>query len=259
MTTTILHFLIVCPLAFLAGLVDAVAGGGGLISLPAYMISGLPVHYAIGTNKLSSGMGTAIATWKFSKNGYILWKPALICSVCALIASNLGARLGLLLNDYIFKILLLIILPLTALYIFKSRSLESEKEPYPPSKTLYLSMAVASIIGVYDGFYGPGTGTFLILLLTGMAHMKLSEANGVAKVINLTTNFSGLSVLLLHGKVLILLGLVAGIFSIIGNYIGTRFFERGGVKFVKPMILIVLIIFFVKVLVEVVLQQLLTA
>ena len=74
----LMHFLIVCPLVFLAGFVDAVAGGGGLISLPAYMIAGLPVHFAIGTNKLSSGMGTTLATARFAKSGYIAWKNALL-------------------------------------------------------------------------------------------------------------------------------------------------------------------------------------
>ncbi len=107
------------------------------------------------------------------------------------------------------------------------------------------------MIGVYDGFYGPGTGTFLILLLTGVAHMKLKEANGIAKAINLTTNISSLSVLLLYGKVILPLGLSAGLFSIAGNYIGTRFFDRGGARLVRPVILLVLVIFFIKVLTEV--------
>ena len=111
----LMHFLIVCPLVFLAGFVDAVAGGGGLISLPAYMIAGLPVHFAIGTNKLSSGMGTTLATARFAKNGYIAWKNALLCIVTALIGSSLGAKLALQLDDYYFKRLILVILPCTAL------------------------------------------------------------------------------------------------------------------------------------------------
>ena len=94
MELTALQFLIVCPLVFLAGLVDAMAGGGGLISLPAYLISGLPVHYAIGTNKLSSGMGTTLATWRFARSGYIHWKLAFFCAVCALIGSTTGAQIG---------------------------------------------------------------------------------------------------------------------------------------------------------------------
>ena len=112
-------------------------------------------------------------------------------------------------------------------------------------------MAVALIVGAYDGFYGPGTGTFLILLLTGLAHLCLAEANGIAKVINLSTNIAALTVYLFNGKVIFPLGLTAGCFSIAGNYIGTRFFAKGGAKSVKPIILIVLAIFFIKVLTEV--------
>lgn len=251
MMITMTHFLIVCPLVFLAGFVDSIAGGGGLISLPAYMISGIPVHSAIGTNKLSSGMGTSLATWRYYKNGYIEWKLALVCAVCAWFASNLGAHLGLLLDDGVFKIVLLFILPLTAYYVFKCKVLDVEREPFSKKKTTVIAMAVASVIGAYDGFYGPGTGTFLILLLTSMAHMKLSEANGISKVINLTTNISSFTVLLLEGKVYLLLGAMAGLFSIMGNYIGTTFFDRGGAKFVKPTIGVVLGIFFIRVLTEI--------
>lgn len=250
MNETALRYLIVCPLVFLGGLVDAVAGGGGLISLPAYLISGLPVHFAIGTNKLSSAMGTTLTTVRYARNGYIPWKQALACAVMALIGSNMGARLSLLINEDAFRIVMLVILPLTGAYVLLKKPLQAEREPYPFGKTLLLSMAVALIIGVYDGFYGPGTGTFLLLLLTALAHMKLSEANGIAKVINLTTNVSALAVFLWSGNVLLLLGLTAGFFGMAGNYVGARFFERGGAKSVKPLMIAVLTIFFVKVLFE---------
>ncbi|MCD8045462.1 MAG: sulfite exporter TauE/SafE family protein [Clostridiales bacterium] len=247
MDVTALQFFIVCPLVFLAGFVDAVAGGGGLISLPAYMIAGLPVHMAIGTNKLSSGMGTSLATWRFSKNGYINWKQAILCVLCALLGSGAGAHLALMISDEYFKIIMLVILPLTAVYVLRCKSLEVQKPPYGKWRTIILSMTVASVIGVYDGFYGPGTGTFLILLLTAFAHMPIRSANGVAKVINLTTNLSALTVYLFNGKVLLALGLTAGFFSIAGNYAGTCFFTRWGTKSVKPLMLVVLIIFFVKI------------
>ncbi len=244
------QYLIVCPLVFLAGFVDAVAGGGGLISLPAYMIAGLPVHYAIGTNKLSSGMGTAIATGRFARKGYIPWRQAGFCVVCALAGSGLGARLALLLEDGIFRLLMLGILPLTAVYVTRSKALAAEKEPFSQGKTLAISMGIAFCIGVYDGFYGPGTGTFLILLLTAVAHMGLRPANGVAKAINLTTNVTALAVYWSSGKVLFLLGLTAGLFSITGNWLGARFFEDRGARAVKPIMLTVLAIFFIRVLLE---------
>ena len=252
MQVNIIEFLIVCPLVFVAGFVDAVAGGGGLISLPAYLISGLPVHYAIGTNKLSSGMGTALATWRYAKKGYIDWKRAFYCLVCALIGSALGANIALLISDSIFKIIMLVILPVTAIYIIRGKALNVEKEPFPPFKTTLISIGIAFVIGIYDGFYGPGTGTFLLLLLTGIAHLKLKESNGIAKVINVTTNFSALFVFFTNGKIVILLGLVAGVFSIGGNYLGTRLFDKVGAKSVKPLMILVLFIFFVKVLFEII-------
>lgn len=244
------QFLIVCPLLFLAGFVDAVAGGGGLISLPACMIAGLPVHYAIGTNKLSSAMGTAVATQQYARRGYIPWKQAGFYVVCALIGSGTGARLALMIADDVFRIIMLVILPLTALYVMRTKVLEQNKEAFSPVKTLCIGMAVALTVGVYDGFYGPGAGTFLLLLLTSVARMKLSSANGVAKVINLTTDLTSIAVFWHSGKVLVPLGLVAGLFSIMGSYLGTRYFHKGGPKAVKPIMLAVLALFFVRVLSE---------
>ena len=104
---------------------------------------------------------------------------------------------------------------------------------------------------MYDGFYGPGTGTFLILLLTALAHFRLGEANGVAKSINLSTNVSSLAVYLMNGKVLLLLGFVAGLCGIAGNYIGVTFFQQKGSKAVKPIMLTVLTLFFIRILSEI--------
>ena len=150
----------------------------------------------------------------------------------------------------VFKIIMLFILPVTAIYVFKSKALVTEKPPLSFTKTTVLSCAIALAIGAYDGFYGPGTGTFLLLLLTGAAHMKLTEANGTTKVINLTTNVSALAIFLLNGKVVLPLGITAGLFSIAGNYLGARRFSKGGASSVRSVMLIVLAIFFAKVLTE---------
>lgn len=249
MTESLYPYLIVCPLVFLAGFVDAIAGGGGLISLPAYLISGIPPHLAIGTNKMGACMGTALATYQFAKNGYIQWKFSLICAACALVGSVSGANLVLLIPESAFKMVMLVILPLTALYVLRGKTLASQdKPPHSPSRTLLLSTLIALAIGLYDGFYGPGTGTFLLLLLTGAARLGLREAAGTTKVINLTTNVAALSVFLLNGTVLWQLGLAAGCFSIAGNYLGARFFAKKGSAPVKPLIIGVLVLFFIKVI-----------
>ena len=114
-----------------------------------------------------------------------------------------------------------------------------------------IGSVVSFVIGIYDGFYGPGTGVFLILLLTGLAHYGLKEANGLCKAINWTTNVSSLVVFLLGGRVLLPLGLTAGLFSIVGSYLGAKTFEKKGAQSVKPLMLIVVAIFFVKVLAEI--------
>ena len=247
----ILTYLIVCPLVFLGGFVDAIAGGGGLITLPAYMIAGLPVHFAIATNKMSACMGTSIATFELARAKYIPWKKALPCVAAAPVGSSIGAHLALMVEAELFKRLMLVVLPLTAFYIIRLRDFDDVGEELSYRKTIVLASLIAIAIGLYDGMYGPGTGTFLILLLARVAHFKLGEANGVAKSINLTTNLTSLAVYLLNGKVILLLGFVAGLCGVAGNYIGVTFFKSKGSMVVKPLMIGVLVLFFIRILTEI--------
>ena len=240
---------VILLLVFLAGYVDAIAGGGGLVSLPAYMIAGLPTHAAIATNKLSSSMGTAVATFHYAKSGFINLRLALPSIAFAFLGSFCGSNLLLLVDDSFLRIFLLIVLPLTAIYVMKSKSFDAAGlESFTVKKTTVLCMVIAFAVGVYDGFYGPGTGTFLMLLLTGVAHLRLDSAAGVTKAINLTTNVAALAVFLLNGQVLILLGLLAGAFNMVGNYLGSHSFTKNGGAVARPITITVLLIFFVKVI-----------
>jgi uncharacterized membrane protein YfcA len=215
------------------------------------MIAGLPVHNSIATNKLSSGMGTTVSTIRFARGGNIPWKKALPCVIMAMIGSAAGARLALLVDAELFKRLMLVIIPIAAYYVLKNKSMGAEPDPLDFKSMMIRASAVALVIGMYDGFYGPGTGTFLILLLSSFAKFRLGEANGVAKSINLTTNITSLAVYLMSGKVIIILGFIAGLFGIAGNYIGVSFFNDKGAKAVKPIMLVVLTIFFIRILTEI--------
>ena len=243
-------YFIICPLVFLAGFIDAVAGGGGLISLPAYMITGLPVHNCVATNKMSSIMGTTVATAKYARDGYVPWRLAIFAIPCALLGSAIGASIALMIPERAFKIIMLVIVPLTALYVLTKRNLFDPQEPKAEKFTTIISASVAFVIGMYDGFYGPGTGTFLILLLTGIAGLELTKANGLAKAINFSTNLAAVTVFFLNGQVLLPLGIVAGIFNIAGNYLGATRFEKNGATIVKPVLIIVLVVFLVKLIAE---------
>lgn len=248
-----IEYIIVCPLVFIAGFVDAIAGGGGLISLPAFILAGIPVHFAIGTNKMSSSMGTVISTYRYAKNGYIKLKLAACSAICALIGSPLGAMISLKIEDLYFKILMLVILPVIAFYVMGKRDFhdDSNTEMLINSKTYIICMIIAFTIGIYDGFYGPGTGTFLLLLLTGIANLRLNTAAGTTKAINLSSNIAGLATFILNGKVFLILGLTAGLFSIMGNYLGAGYFTKSGAKIARPIIIVVLAVFFVRILFEV--------
>ena len=116
--------MIVCPLVFLAGFVDAIAGGGGLISLPAYMFAGVPVHNAIATNKLSSCTGTVVSTWRLIKNKRVDWYFVPGTVVCALAGSVIGANLALIISDEILKTVLVVLLPIVAFCVLRDKNLE---------------------------------------------------------------------------------------------------------------------------------------
>ena len=245
-------FLIVCPLLFLAGFVDSIAGGGGLISLPAYLLAGLPTHMAIGTNKLSSACGTSLTTIRFIRNGLVRWKLALPGVAAAMLGSSLGSRLSLAADERLIRGLLLAVLPIAAFLVLNRRLFpdREQDEEVSPRRTLLVCLISALVIGFYDGFYGPGTGTFLIVAFTVFAKLSVGTANAQAKVINLTTNLTALAVFLRGGTVLAPLGLAAAGCNMLGNYLGSGLAMSKGAKITRPIILGVLALLLVKILSE---------
>ena len=251
MTLTPQTFLIVCPLLFLAGLVDAIGGGGGLISLPAYLIAGLPAHQAIATNKLSSSCGTMLATSRFIKNKFIDLRLAVPSVATAILGSFIGARLSLQTDETFMQRFLLVLLPLTA-FVVLNRHLfqDSTAESAGAGRTCLTAVLAALIIGVYDGFYGPGTGTFLIIAFTVFAKMNVTHANAQAKIINLTTNLTSLAIFLANRQVLLPLGAAAALCNMAGGYLGAGLAMKKGAKITRPVILLVLALLFLKILTE---------
>ena len=248
-------YLIVCPLMFLAGLVDSIAGGGGLISLPAYLIAGVPTHMALGTNKLASSMGTVISTGRFLKNGYIKKEMAVMAAAAvaaSLCGSSIGSHLSLLVSEQWLENLMLLILPVVGFYVLRSKDMGDNQltDTYSVRQMFPIVIAAAFFIGGYDGFFGPGTGTFLILILTGVARMNMRTAAGITKVINLASNVAALVTFMYTGNVWYPLGLTAGLFCIAGHYTGSGLVVHNGKKIVRPVILVVLAILFIKVIYE---------
>ena len=250
MTLSIGTFLFVCPLLFLAGLVDAIGGGGGLISLPAYLIAGLPMHQAVATNKLSSTCGTTLATARFIKKGLVNIKLAVPSVLSAIIGSSIGAKLSLAMDEKVMEYILFAVLPLAAFIVLNKKLFKDNPNAklILDKKTIVTAIIAALIIGMYDGFYGPGTGTFLIIAFTTFAKISIGSANAQAKVINLTTNITSLIIFILNGQVLFSLGLAAAACNMLGGYIGAGLVINKGSRIVKPTILLVLLLLFLKIL-----------
>ena len=249
MEITIQTFLIVCPFLFLAGLIDAIGGGGGLISLPAYLIAGLPPHTAIATNKLSSSCGTTLATIRFIKNGLVNFKLAIPSIIAAIAGSSIGANISLLVSEDIMLYVMVAILPVCAILVLNKKLFhDGGTDDVTLNRRTYITATVAAfIIGMYDGFYGPGTGTFLIIALTVFAKLSIKTSNAQAKVINLTSNLTSLTIFLLNGEVLFSVGLAAAACNMVGGYIGAGLVMKNGAKIVKPSIIFVLFLLALKI------------
>lgn len=242
--------LIVIVGVFLASFVDGVAGGGGIISVPTYFLAGLPAHLALGTNKLSSGIGTAVSAARFVRGGYVDWKLALPSVALALWGAHLGTRLQLALDETYLKWLLLLVLPLVAFVVLRQKKLPEERGELPAARRAAIVWGASFVVGAYDGFYGPGTGTFLILIFCNLAKLDLRTASGNVKLVNLASNIGALFTSLMAGKVFLVLGLIGALASIAGHYIGSGLAIKNGSRIVRPVILLVLALLAIKVITE---------
>lgn len=248
MELTLSMFLIVCPFAFLAGLVDAIGGGGGLISIPAYLLAGLPAHETIATNRFSACLGTITATIRYCKQHYVDYKLALLGAAMAALGGLTGANLALMLDEFVLKIVLIVLLPFLAAYIFlkKDFALKSVQN-MSLSKQYAVVLTSTLCIGAYAGFYGPCSGTFLILVYSSLAKMDILKAEGNAKFVNAATDICSLIVFLINGFVLLPLGMCAAVFSMAGNYIGSGLVMKNSAKIIRAVILFVLALLFLKI------------
>ena len=235
---------------FLASFIDSMAGGGGIISVPIYFLAGLPAHLALGTNKLSAGIGTMVSTSRFIKNGFIEWKLGVPSVFLALIGAHFGTRMQLAVDEKYLKAMLLVVLPFVAFAVLRQHSFPEERGEIEEKKQLSIVLSASLLIGMYDGFYGPGTGTFLLLIFCNLAKLDLRTASGNVKLVNLSSNIGALITSLLNGKVFIALGLIAAVASVAGHYLGSGLVLKDGSKIVRPAAITVIILLTIKVLTE---------
>ena len=242
--------LIVAVGVFFASFMDAIAGGGGIISVPTYLLAGLPAHYALGTNKLSAGLGSLASTGRYIKNGYVDWKLGIPGIVMSLVGSHFGTKLQLMVPEKYLQYLLLLVLPVVAFVVLRQRQFPEERGEIDRRKQCAIVWLASFVVGAYDGFYGPGTGTFLLLIYCNLAKMDVRTAGGNVKLVNLSSNIGAFVTSLRSGQVFLVLGLIGAVTSIAGHYVGSGLAIKNGSKIVRPTVVIVLILLAVKVVCE---------
>lgn len=239
----ILSILVV--VAFITGFVDSIAGGGGFISVPALMLAGLPTQQAVATNKLPAVFGSAIASYNFIKEGKILWRFAILGIIFALLGGVVGSSINLNVSKETLDKIVLIILPIAAIITFIPRKkIRAEQREFTKFETYVVVPVISFVLGIYDGFFGPGMGTFLIVAFYSILGLDMVNASGIAKLVNFSSGFSSLLVFMKMGTVVYTVG-IPMLFSItLGGYIGSKIALKKGQSFIKLIMIIVFVIMF---------------
>lgn len=232
--------LVCCAAFFLAGLVDSIAGGGGLITTPTLLLCGIPPHAVLGTGKFSSTMGSLTALWTFARNHLVVMRIAPAGFLSSFLGAMAGSGLALILESAVLGKVLVFLLPVgLVLSLLSGRSFTSKGEL--PQKHLWTKVILTGfIIGAYDGFFGPGTGSFFIIAQHVMLRMGLVQASATAKVFNLASNAGAYAVFASGGVVLYALGLPCAVASILGNQLGVRLAIRVGAHAVRGFLYVTL-------------------
>lgn len=237
MTLTLL-----CAFSLLAGFVDSVVGGGGLIQLPALLIlmPGLPVATVFGTNKMAALAGTTFATYRYSRHVTIDWRLTAPAAASAFVFSFLGSRAVTLLHPEVLRPLVLVLLVLVAIYVFCVKDLGLIHQPkHARRKAVGLGIVTGIALGFYDGFFGPGTGSFLIFIFVGVFGFDFLSASASAKVMNLATNLASVLYFGGTGHILYQVAIPMAGCNIVGSLLGTRLAILKGSRFVRVFFLII--------------------
>ena len=229
-----------------SGLIDSIAGGGGLITVPTYLALGMPAELILGTNKCVSSCGTSFAVFRYIRSGTIIWRTVVFAIGAALLGSAIGASLSAYLSrSHIFS-LLLVVIPI--LFYLQARHLrvQSLQIELTRRQVIVRASLAGLLIGGYDGIFGPGTGTFLLLAFMVFLHMSTREASANARIVNYSSNISAFIYFLIQGRIFWPIALVAIAGSICGNWLGSGLVISNADRVVVPVFRFVLMLLMLK-------------
>ncbi|HEY4617256.1 MAG TPA: TSUP family transporter [Flavobacterium sp.] len=236
--------ILLCVAAFGAGFIDAIVGGGGLIQTPAGLIllPNLPVSTVIGTLKIPAFSGTSFAAYQYLKKVTMNWKLLLIMMVLALPSAFLGSTLLTYMSNDFMKPLLLFILSLLAIYTYAKKNFGQHVEKNISERTqIFNAIGISFIVGFYDGFIGPGTGSFLVVAFIALMGFDFLHASANAKMVNLATNFGSICLFVLKGKIIWAIAVPMAVCNAIGGFVGAKLAISKGNNFIRIFFLVVVV------------------
>lgn len=244
------HLLaLLCLAAFCAGFVDSIAGGGGLITVPAMLIAGIPPLQTLGTNKVQSMFGAASATLAYSRKGHVNLREQLPMAMMAVMGGALGAALATIVPGDVLRALMPVLLVAIALYFAFKPNL-NDLDTHRRITPFAFGMTFVPLIGFYDGVFGPGTGSFFMLSFVTLAGFGMLKATAHTKLLNLGSNIGALIVFASFGATLWTIGLMMGVCQFLGAQVGSRLAMRTGAKLIKPLLVVVCIAFAIKLIAD---------
>ena len=239
---SLMTLFVLSTLAFLAGFIDSVVGGGGLIQLPALLVSlpNTPLPTLLGINKIAALSGTSMAAVQYAKRIRFNVKLLITISLASFIAAFCGAKIVSIINPATLKPIILIILIAIAIYTFLKKDLGkvATKQLTLPRQLLF-GVAIGLVIGFYDGFFGPGTGSFFVLAFVVILGFEFVQASAYAKIVNCMTNLSALIVFIRQGNFILGIAILMAVFNIAGSVVGSKMALKRGNGFIRVFFLII--------------------
>lgn len=230
------NLIFLCVAGFFAAFIDSIAGGGGIISIPAYLLAGVPPHLALGTNKFSASCASFTSSIKFAKSGKVDFDLLKILGPFTLIGAVLGVNTVLSINANYLNTIVLVLLLFVGVYSLFSKTTGIEDNYSGLSKKHKISgILLAFFLGFYDGFFGPGVGSFLIFGLIKIFKFDFVRAGGNGRVLNFISNIAALVMFAIRGQIDYKLGIPVAIFMAIGAKLGTKVALDRGAKLMKPI------------------------
>lgn len=245
-TTTL---ILVCFVAFLiAGFIDAIAGGGGLITTPVLLLLGIPAHYTLGTGKLSSCLGSVTALYTFWKKDQVIKEVVLLGVITSYLGAAVASATTLLISNEKMTVIMIFLLPLGILLSLSGGFLKLKEEPLPKKGLWWRVSLIGSVVGFYEGFFGPGAGSFFLIGIDLLLKAGLVKSSGTAKAFNIAANLGAVTTFASAGTLYYSLAIPCAVASILGNRLGATYAIKIGPRLVRNMLYCVLFVLLISLL-----------